>query len=93
MEYTAPEIVDLGPDVCVSSLREYKPGYYQMLLLSRYGTENPQPWEVDQQTVDNLMDHPEYPIAFCPPGWPETNCMEYHSARIGVSKAEEWCFD
>ena len=90
MDYTPP-------DLCIRSLDEYKTGYYQMELVSRYDP-SPQPaLEVDQATVDILMDHPDYPVGMCPPGWPDSipaeDCMEYHSARVGVVKAEEWCSD
>ena len=59
-----------SPDLCIRSLVEYKPGYYQMELPSRYDP-SPQPlFEVDQASVDNLMNHPDYPVGMCPPGWP-----------------------
>ena len=58
------------PDLCIRSLEESRPGYYYIDMPSRYDA-TPQPIvEINQTTVDILMNHPDYPVAMCPPGWP-----------------------
>ena len=59
-------------DLCIRTLEEYKPGYYYMDMPSRYDvSETPYILEVDQATVDILLNHPTYPVVMCPPGWPD----------------------
>ena len=91
MDYTPP-------DLCIRSLEEYKPGYYYLEMPSRYDPAGELGrWEVDQQTIDHIMNNSRNPVRMCPPGWPGPipveDCMEYHGARVGVVKAEEWCSD
>ena len=58
-------------DLCIRSLEEYKPGYYYMDMPSRYDvSQTPYILEVDQDTVDTLMNHPKFSVVMCPPGWP-----------------------
>ena len=61
-----------SPDLCIRSLVEYKPGYYYMDMPSRYdpSVETPYILEIDQETLDILLDHDKYPVPMCPPGWP-----------------------
>ena len=88
MDYTPP-------DLCIRSLVEYKTGYYYLDMPSRYDIDPQSIVEVDQQTVDIIRDR--YKVPMCPPGWPgeipAESCFDYHSARVGVVKAEEWCSD
>ena len=111
MDYTPPDIVvvDEGPDLCIRSLVEYKPGYYMLDMPSRYDPA-PQPIvEIDESTRETIQEY--YEIPFCPPGWPnppeeeevvskqlikeETGdeCMDYLSARLGVKRAEKFCLE
>ena len=88
MDYTPP-------DLCIRSLVEYKTGYYYLDMPSRFDIE-PQPIvEIDELTRETIQDY--FKIPMCPPGWPgpipAEDCMEYHGARVGMVRAEEWCSD
>ena len=82
------------PDLCIMSLVEYKPGYYQIHMPSVYDPPGePAQWEIDKTSLDNIREY--YNVPMCPPGWPsfepKEDCFEYHSARLGTTRATEIC--